>query len=115
MKTYHYTINSNAAPFFSDSDSGFVEGETAMKALKKVVKGYNHPCGLYSAIITSCEPKPKLLARFLSARAVTTEKAGTGVSILKEKGKIFVNGKEVPWEKEDKWENFEEKEKIVFT
>jgi hypothetical protein len=38
MKTYQYVTNSNAAPFFSDQDSGFIEAADSMEALKKVVR-----------------------------------------------------------------------------
>ena len=75
MVVYHYQTNSFAAPFFSDPSEGFVESLTPMDALKKVVAEYTHPCGLYAATIESCEPKPKQLARFLSATAVAQQKA----------------------------------------
>jgi hypothetical protein len=59
---------SGAAPIVSDKDSGFIEAETPKEALEKVVERYSHPCGLFSAIIQSCEEKPKILARFLSKK-----------------------------------------------
>lgn len=75
MTVYHYQTNSKAAPFFSDPNSGFIEAKSALEALKELVKQYKHPCGLFSAIIESCEPKPKMLARFLSASALAQEVA----------------------------------------
>jgi hypothetical protein len=75
MTVYHYQANSNAAPFFSDPSDGFVEANTPMDALKKVVSEYTHPCGLFAANIETCEPTPKKLARFLCASAVAQQKA----------------------------------------
>jgi hypothetical protein len=90
MTVYHYETNSNAAPFFSDSDAGFVEANTPKEAIEKVVKEYTHSCGLYAAVIKTCEVKPKVLARFLSAKAVCTEDA-----IAKSKGGILSEGGKV--------------------
>ena len=35
MTTFYYEANSNAAPFFSDTDTGFVDAKDAMAALKE--------------------------------------------------------------------------------
>ncbi len=70
---YHYRANSNAAPFFCDPSDGIVEADDAMWALEKVVKEYNHPCGLYSVIVMEPslkgEKDGKTLTRYLSAKA----------------------------------------------
>ena len=114
MKVYFWETNSNAAPFFSDPNIGFIEAETAMKALKEVVAKYKHPCGLYAAIVTTCEPQPKTLARYLSAKAVATEEATKlsegGITKENDKIRILKVGREVFIEVKDykeKWENLE--------
>ena len=116
MNTYYFTTNSNAAPFFSDTNNGFIEAPTAMDALKKIVKNYDHPCGLYAAIIQSCEENQKLLARYTCKKAVATGEAQklTEGGILKEGDKIRVlkDGKHkwIPINflaKEGKWEDLE--------
>ena len=112
-KVYYWSANSVAVPFFSEPSSGFVEAESAIKALRKKVEDYGKE-NLYAMVVKSCEEKSKLLARYLSAKAVATEKATelTEGGILKESGKIrvLVNGKhkflDVSKFKE-KWENFE--------
>lgn len=43
--------NSFAAPFVSDSSSGFVRADTAEQALEKFAAEYDHPCGLYAAAV----------------------------------------------------------------
>lgn len=120
MTVYHWQTNSNAAPFFSDPDSGFIDAETAMKALKKLVREYDHPCGLFAAIVETCEPKPQVLARYLSSRALAQQKAidMTEGGILSEGGWIRVrqNDCEVWYREEtlggpDKWES--RKRKVV--
>ena len=89
---FHFKANSIAAPFFSDPASGFIDGFSAMDALRKVVKNYDHSCGLYSATIEACEPKPRLLARYLSARAIATEIANelTEGGLLKERDEVRI-------------------------
>lgn len=103
--TYHFQTNSNAAPFFSDNDSGFIESNSAMSALKELVSGYKHPAGLYSAMIEECSPKKKLLARYLSPRAATSTKAGSGVHEWKDDG-LYVNSVKAAVYGEE-FENFE--------
>ena len=112
MQTYHYETNSNAAPFFSDSDAGFVEANTPKEAIEKIVKKYNHPCGLFAAIIETCEETPKILAKYLSANAVCQQDA-----IKKSKGGILSeNGKiRIRTDKEDAYlETKDYKEKYEF-
>lgn len=62
--TYHYITYSDAAPFFSDTSSGFIDADTPIIALRELVKKYNHPTGLYSAMIEECKPNPKMLAQY---------------------------------------------------
>jgi hypothetical protein len=71
MKTYHWIANSFAAPFFSDTESGFIEAPDATDALEKVRRKYKHPAGLFALIIETCETKPKMVARYMSGPAVT--------------------------------------------
>ena len=78
METYHFKVNSNAAPIFSDPGSGFIEASDPMTALRKVVADYGHPCGLYSASIIKCSPDQPVLANYLSARAATSVDAPCG-------------------------------------
>lgn len=101
-KVFQFITNSNSAPFFSDTDDGFVKADDAMSALKDVVKNYKHPCGLFSAVI--CEPSPKnpVLARYLSARSATAKSAPSGLTEWREDG-LYVNDKRVP----DKQEIYE--------
>jgi len=49
MKEYFVNENSFGAPFFSDTSSCFVKGKDPLDAIRKAVKKYKHPCGLYSA------------------------------------------------------------------
>ena len=122
MKTYYYQTNSKAAPFFSDTNKGFVEAESAMEALKKIVSGYTHPCGLFSAAIMLPEPSEKVVARFLSASAVAQQKAvDNGGSILglgeEYQSKNLVKNKEGSYDEtvdrfyvkdcKDRWEDLE--------
>ena len=89
-----------------------------MRALRKLVSTYDHPCGLFSAIIESCEEKPKTLARYLSSRAVAQLKASdAGGTILSEGGKVIstrhegdkVVREEFGWDEfEPQWEDLED-------
>lgn len=91
-KTYQWHTNSNAAPFCSDSDSGFIEAGSPMEALKKIVSEYKHPAGLYAATINEPTVENKMVARYLSARANTASKAGTGLYETRN-GELYVNDK----------------------
>ena len=102
--TFQYHTNSNSAPFFSDPGQGFIEAETPMDALIKVVKDYSHLAGLYSASIHEVSVENKMLARYLSARAHTSTTAPTGITEWKN-GKLFVDNKEVP-QKNEVYEEF---------
>jgi len=99
MTTYHYIVHSNAAPFFSERDSGFIEAKNPMEALKKVVKEYTHPSGIYSAIVSECTPKNKTLARYLSKNAATQDAAPTGAHSWKNH-LLYVDGVKQPTYKE---------------
>jgi len=50
MPEYFIVANSFAAPFFSDTVTGFVESETPEEALKVFRTKFRHPCGLYAAV-----------------------------------------------------------------
>lgn len=97
MNTYQWKANSNAAPFFSDPSEGFIEAESPMAALRKVVKDYDHSCGLFSAVILEPTPENRVLARYLSKRAATQVKAPCGLTRW-EGDRLFVNGVEIPLE-----------------
>ena len=99
METYQWKANSNAAPFFSDSSEGFINAESPMEALHKVVAGYTHPCGLFAATISLPTPENPVVARYLSARAATAEEAPSGLT--KWVGDIlYVDEIEIPASKE---------------
>lgn len=105
MTVYSCIMNSNAAPFFSDVDSRFIEAESAKEALERAVKEYRHPCGLYAAKIETCEEKPKMVARYLSAKAARQMNAPCGVHYSDGKD-LFVDGIRQP-DASEKWEYFE--------
>jgi hypothetical protein len=83
---------------FSDESRRFIEAGDPVNALKMAVEAYDHPCGLFAANITTCEPEPKVMARFLSARAVAQEDASrkTEGCIMGDDDRIRIlkNGKE---------------------
>ncbi|MBN2459082.1 hypothetical protein JXB28_02260 [Candidatus Woesearchaeota archaeon] len=98
-KVYQWATNSNAAPFFSDTDIGFIKATDPMSALEEVVNNYDHPCGLYAAAILEPSPKNPVLARYISARAATIESAPNGEHVWRQGG-LYVNGKKVRERKE---------------
>ena len=65
-KVFQYVTYSNAAPFVSDVDSGFIEAKNAEDALEQVVKNYKHPAGLFAAEIREPTPENPVLARHLA-------------------------------------------------
>jgi len=105
VKTYHWIANSFAAPICSDTSFGFIDAETAMEALMRLVTRYRHPYGLYAAIIETCEPKPRTVARYLSSEAATIE--GMTGNCRREYDILYVNGIAVK-PKPEKWEDLEE-------
>lgn len=99
MAVYQWKANSNAAPFFSDPSEGFIEAQTPMEALRRVVESYHHPLGLFSAVILESSPRNPVLARYMSARAATQERAPVGV--YKWIGNdLYVSGVKIPLEEE---------------
>jgi len=108
-KTFQYETNSNSAPFCSDSDSGFIDAEDPMSALKIVVKGYKHPFGLYAAEIREASEENSVLARYLSPRAATAVSAPCGMTQWKEDG-LYVDDERIP-DKGEVYELVEEKPK----
>lgn len=101
-KVFQYITKSNAAPFVSDTDSGFIEATNPMLALEEIVGNYKHPSGLFSAAVLEPSPKNLVLARYLSARAATAESAPCG-STKWERDGLYVDGKKVP-EKNEMYE-----------
>ena len=98
-KVYQYVTNSNAAPFVSDTDSGFIEATDPKSALEKIVRSYKHPAGLYAAVIKLPTPENPVVARYLSGRAATLDSAPTGLTQWKEEG-LYVDDKKIPDKKE---------------
>lgn len=104
-KIYQWETNSNAAPFVSDTDSGFIEAEDSKTALEKIVKDYKHPCGLYAAVIKEVSVENRVVARYLSSRAATLQDAPSGLREWRE-DELYINNKRM----EDKEERYENKE-----
>src|SRR3989338_6326079 len=101
-QTFQYVTNSNAAPFVSDTGSGFVEATDPMAALEDVVKAFDHPAGLFAAVIRAPTPENPILARYLSTRAATQEAAPCGLTQWKQDG-LYVDDKKVS-ERKEKYE-----------
>lgn len=49
MPEFFLLTNSKAAPFVSDTNTGYCDGPDAETALAVAVQSYRHPCGLYAA------------------------------------------------------------------
>jgi hypothetical protein len=49
MSEYFIVTNSFAAPFVSDQDTSFAQGESPAEALESAVASYKHPAGLFAA------------------------------------------------------------------
>lgn len=73
MQEFFIVTNSNAAPFFSDTDTQFVKAKTAEKAVEKTRKGYKHPAGLFALNVypnsDAYHKGQKPLVQWLSKRA----------------------------------------------
>jgi len=98
-QTFQYVTNSNAAPFVSDTGSGFIEATDPMVALEDVVKTYDHSAGLFAAVIRAPTPENPILARYLSARAATQEAAPCGLTQWRQDG-LYVDDKRISERKE---------------
>lgn len=100
MSEYFVVANSFAAPFFSVTSQGFVEGETPKKALRAFAANYDRPRGLYAAMLYAsadayhkgAEPLVKWMSNH--AKALEAAKAGKDAcSIFCHKpGKFEVDG-----------------------
>jgi hypothetical protein len=77
MGEYFVWANSNAAPFFSDESTGYIEADSPQSALDLYVFGYDHPAGLYAANVyenaDAYHKRQAPLARFISDRASARE------------------------------------------
>ena len=51
MPEYFVVANSFAAPFFSDTSEEYAKGETPQAAMVKFRKRYDHPAGLFAALL----------------------------------------------------------------
>lgn len=95
MPKYFVFANSFAAPFFSDPSTGYTTGDTPEDALRSFAESYNHPYGLYAAVLyESADAYHKKdhdpLCRWLCNEAAFLE--GKVGSIRKEQdGHIFIN------------------------
>lgn|SRR3989344_1167288 len=94
-KVYQWITHSNAAPFVSDRETGFIEATSPKAALEQIVKSYKHPAGLFSAAVLEPSPANPVLARYMSARATTAYNAPTGLTAWRDDG-LYVDGKKVP-------------------
>lgn len=69
--------NSNAAPFFSDESTGYVDADDPTSALAIFVNDYSHPAGLYAANVYASadayHKKEAPLAMFVCDRASARE------------------------------------------
>jgi len=95
-KEYFVVANSFAAPFFSDREEEYVKGNNPKEAMEKFIKKYNHPCGLYAAILyvnaDAYHKDGKILVRYLSNEAFFMQKKG-GTSIYKDRtGHVEIDG-----------------------
>ena len=101
MTEFFVHTNSFAAPFCSDSDTGFIEGETPEQALQKAVDDYSHPCGLYAAMLYESadayhkgkKPLLKWLSNHEIAKLEAIPKKGGYVSSVYAAGKFEIDGK----------------------
>jgi len=96
IREFFIIANSFAAPFFSDTSKKFIKGETPELALLSFVKGYSHPCNLYSAelyVDANAYYKGKgFLIRWLSNHAIfLQDKVGRIRDIMP--GEIEIDGK----------------------
>jgi hypothetical protein len=73
LTEYFVITNSNAAPFFSDTDEKFIKAVSPEDALEKTRKTYSHPCGLFAAGVyqdaNAYHKGSKPLVTWLSPRA----------------------------------------------
>jgi hypothetical protein len=113
MTVYYWKTNSFAAPFVSDSDSGHLEGESAMAVLRKIVDGYSHPCGLYAAVVMSL-PDEKVVARYLDAVPHAVELATRDKGAYShlhtyedEEEVVYIDGRKINIKIEPLWEDLE--------
>lgn len=91
--SFRIDLRSNAAPFFSDTDSVYVKAPDAMAALRKAIADYDHPCGLFAA--GALDSDGEMRARYLSSRANTARKAPGGLTEWRGKN-LYVNSKKQP-------------------
>jgi len=84
MREFFITARSFAAPFFSDTSEGFIEGDSPADSLERWAKTYSHPCGLYAAgcyeNADAFHKGSKPLAQWLSNHARAVQRATTGKS-----------------------------------
>jgi len=104
MNEYFIIANSFAAPFFSDTSHCFQEGENPKEALELFVQKYNHPCGLYAAMLykdaNAYHKGENPLLKWLSNHAAFLG-GKTGAIYVESPGRIRINGKwhEIPMPK----------------
>lgn len=74
MNEYFVIAKSFAAPFFSDTDESYIQGESPESALEAFAADYRHPAGLYSATVyanaDACLKREEPLAQWLCNHAI---------------------------------------------
>ena len=102
MTEYFVTANSFAAPFFSDESTGFTKGENPEEALLNFVETYNHPCGLFAAVLYASadayHKNHKPLAKWLCNKEIEKRKITAGMGSYScrsdHDGHLCVDGKD---------------------
>ena len=102
MPEYFVIANSFAAPFFSDTSEAFVMGSTPEEALASFVRNYDHPCGLYAAMLyadaTAYHKKQNPLLKWLCNHELEklrlTKDKGAYSFLGQEPGRFEIDGKE---------------------
>jgi hypothetical protein len=101
MREFFVVTNSFAAPFFSDTDHKFIEGETPEIALSRLAATYDHPAGLYAAVLyesadayhKGAKPLAKWLCNHEIEKMRLTEDLGSFSYRGDGPGRFEINGK----------------------
>lgn len=103
MPRYFVVAESFAAPFFSDSSTGFQDGPTPEDTLEAFAAEYKHPCGLYAAMLyadaNAYHEGQKALAKWLSNHEQAKQQATEGKSAYsycgESPGKFQIDGESI--------------------
>ncbi len=81
MTEFFVWSNSFAAPFFSDSDTRFVQAESAAAALDKARAEYRHPAGLFAMnVYASADAYHKKADALATYRHPLAEATSSGIA-----------------------------------